>query len=534
MLHFLINTAQAVSLPNFSSTTDLPAFISSVYSFALTIVGIAVFIRILYAGFLMLTAAGNASKWGDAKTKIQNAIIGAILLFSAYLILYVINPDLVKNTFNFNLPPSSQAPSSAQTAVTPPTSGPAQIRGKPSANSAFLDKLVPIAKAAGVYSFDLRVVDVNGDSCSRTYSMEVLSQISSLGPGYKKVVVNKFGSVISNLFVVHAQSDCGSVNFETETIPDAFEEVEYYAEIQARGGRAPYAYFIADRELPPGLALTANTPPAAFLGSAFIPEAGTTPLPDGGAGGGTGFPSCVSNYPATIRVFVDSLDVRNIPATWGTIVGQYNNGDTFSAQGVVSGETVTLPPISGPQPQWWQRSDGNYVWSGGTVEKPCTVQAAPECLDYHDNDYDGKMDYPADPGCTDASDTTESSDSCDRFLPEMQQCLQAIGQLNNQTNYACINDQGLVPNACPATPGTLCGKYLYIVPWSGSSQIPAGFDCSTLGRQWHVYCSYSDPEGAANCGMPSSGPTCTSASESICGFGECAVSLTAQSNCPTY
>lgn len=103
MLNFIINTVQAAVLPNFNQSQNLPAFISSVYSFALTIVGIAVFIRILYAGFLWLTAAGNASKASDAKGKITNAVIGAILLFAAYLILYVINPDLVRNTFNLNL-----------------------------------------------------------------------------------------------------------------------------------------------------------------------------------------------------------------------------------------------------------------------------------------------------------------------------------------------------------------------------------------------------------------------------------------------
>lgn len=109
--------AQAVSLPDFSKAGSLPAFISSIYSFALTVVGIAVFIRILYAGFLMLTAAGNASKWSDAKTKMQNAVIGTILLFSAYLILYVINPDLVKNTFNFSLSPTAPVSSSSPAAV---------------------------------------------------------------------------------------------------------------------------------------------------------------------------------------------------------------------------------------------------------------------------------------------------------------------------------------------------------------------------------------------------------------------------------
>ncbi|MBI2062969.1 MAG: hypothetical protein HYT61_01870 [Candidatus Yanofskybacteria bacterium] len=102
LINFLVNYARAVELPTFDQP-DLPAFISSVYSFSLTIVGIIVFVRILYAGFLLLTAAGNVGKISDAKTKITNAVVGTILLFAAYLILYVINPDLVKNTFNFGL-----------------------------------------------------------------------------------------------------------------------------------------------------------------------------------------------------------------------------------------------------------------------------------------------------------------------------------------------------------------------------------------------------------------------------------------------
>lgn len=108
MLHFLINTAQAVSLPDFSKNTDIPGFISSIYSFSITVVGLAIFVRILHAGFLWVTAAGNASKVSDAQDKIKNAVIGAILLFSAYMILYVINPDLVKNSFDLKYIPPDQ------------------------------------------------------------------------------------------------------------------------------------------------------------------------------------------------------------------------------------------------------------------------------------------------------------------------------------------------------------------------------------------------------------------------------------------
>ena len=102
MLDFLINTAHAlVELPDLSTTQDIGAFVSQIYTFSLTVVGIIVFVRFIYAGFLYLTAAGNTSNTARAKSIMTNAIVGVILLFSAYLILYVINPDLVKSTFNF-------------------------------------------------------------------------------------------------------------------------------------------------------------------------------------------------------------------------------------------------------------------------------------------------------------------------------------------------------------------------------------------------------------------------------------------------
>lgn len=103
MLDFLINTAHAlVELPDLSTTQDIGAFVSQIYTFSLTVVGIVVFVRFIYAGFLYLTAAGNTSNTARAKSIMTNAIVGVILLFSAYLILYVINPDLVKSSFNFS------------------------------------------------------------------------------------------------------------------------------------------------------------------------------------------------------------------------------------------------------------------------------------------------------------------------------------------------------------------------------------------------------------------------------------------------
>ena len=75
--------------------------ISQIYTVSLSLVGIVAFVQIVWGGFMLLTAAGNTSKTGQAMDKIKNAILGIILLFSSYLILNTINPDLVN--FKFNL-----------------------------------------------------------------------------------------------------------------------------------------------------------------------------------------------------------------------------------------------------------------------------------------------------------------------------------------------------------------------------------------------------------------------------------------------
>ena len=80
---------------------DLEPNVEAVLSYLIPpFTGIAVFVMFFYSGFLWLTAAGNTSKIGEAITHMTNAVFGAILLLSSYLILYTINPDLVKNTVN--------------------------------------------------------------------------------------------------------------------------------------------------------------------------------------------------------------------------------------------------------------------------------------------------------------------------------------------------------------------------------------------------------------------------------------------------
>ena len=70
--------------------------VRTIYNIAIGLVGFAVFIQFIHAGFTYFLAAGNVGETHKGKEIMQNAILGAILLLSAYLILNVINPDLVR------------------------------------------------------------------------------------------------------------------------------------------------------------------------------------------------------------------------------------------------------------------------------------------------------------------------------------------------------------------------------------------------------------------------------------------------------
>ena len=86
-----------VPIPGLTSTClpALPDYIAAIYNFALMIVGIVVFGALIYGGFRYLTSVGNPAAIADAKDQIFSAILGLIILFSAWLILNTINPELV-------------------------------------------------------------------------------------------------------------------------------------------------------------------------------------------------------------------------------------------------------------------------------------------------------------------------------------------------------------------------------------------------------------------------------------------------------
>jgi soluble lytic murein transglycosylase-like protein len=93
------------TLPGFFQSgtvmTDFPAFILAIYKFGIWTVGIAGLFMITIGGFMYMASAGNNATAESAKKIIQDALLGVAVALCAYLILYVINPDLTKINITF-------------------------------------------------------------------------------------------------------------------------------------------------------------------------------------------------------------------------------------------------------------------------------------------------------------------------------------------------------------------------------------------------------------------------------------------------
>ncbi len=122
--HFaLAATTISVGIPGqtaISSSSPPGAFINDFYQFSIFAGGLLAFAVIVYGGVKYMISAGNPSGQSDAKEWIWGALLGLLLLGCAYLILAVINPQLI----NLNLPQITSA------GITlPPISGGPSIPG---------------------------------------------------------------------------------------------------------------------------------------------------------------------------------------------------------------------------------------------------------------------------------------------------------------------------------------------------------------------------------------------------------------------
>lgn len=89
-------------IPGFASTdgSNLPEYVKAIYKVALVVIVLSALFMLSVGGFMYLTSAGNTSAMGTAKSVIFDSLIGLVIALTAWLLLNVINPDLVNVTLN--------------------------------------------------------------------------------------------------------------------------------------------------------------------------------------------------------------------------------------------------------------------------------------------------------------------------------------------------------------------------------------------------------------------------------------------------
>jgi hypothetical protein len=83
-------------------STKITEYIPQVLRLVIALAGAMAVIMLIFAGFQYISSEGFGKK-SDAKEKIQNALLGLLLVIGSYSILYTINPDLL--TLNLNINP---------------------------------------------------------------------------------------------------------------------------------------------------------------------------------------------------------------------------------------------------------------------------------------------------------------------------------------------------------------------------------------------------------------------------------------------
>lgn len=73
---------------------ELGQVVAWFYYLIVGISGLAAFTMLVFGGIQWLSSAGNPGRISDAKSRIQNALLGLLLILGSFLILQIINPEL--------------------------------------------------------------------------------------------------------------------------------------------------------------------------------------------------------------------------------------------------------------------------------------------------------------------------------------------------------------------------------------------------------------------------------------------------------
>ena len=90
------NFIQGKTVAMSPSTQTLAEYIRAIYNYMLAVVGLLAAVVLMISGVVWLTAAGNTERISQAKSWMSGSLIGLILALTSFLLLRIINPNLVE------------------------------------------------------------------------------------------------------------------------------------------------------------------------------------------------------------------------------------------------------------------------------------------------------------------------------------------------------------------------------------------------------------------------------------------------------
>ena len=85
-----------ITASSFAAESTAGDVLESIYIYGLGLVGISALVMLVFGGLKYMTATDNPSQVTSARDTMKNAIFGLVLALLSFLILFTINPDLVR------------------------------------------------------------------------------------------------------------------------------------------------------------------------------------------------------------------------------------------------------------------------------------------------------------------------------------------------------------------------------------------------------------------------------------------------------
>ena len=92
----------------YQSYDNLGAFVNALFKMTISIGAVIAVAQFVYGGIVYMMTESGAVQMGESKERMQNALLGLVMLLSTYVIFNQINPDLLNLNVNLQQLPETQ------------------------------------------------------------------------------------------------------------------------------------------------------------------------------------------------------------------------------------------------------------------------------------------------------------------------------------------------------------------------------------------------------------------------------------------